>query len=936
MVDARQDAEVLDVVVNGDENASTVNRAGKTVNSYAKDRALLTEQYGDAAESADRAEAAAELAMQGSGAIYSKTYAALPELGSGDEGQAAAVWADPDEEKNGYYVWDGETWQRSAIQPIGRADLMAVEHDVDASLRGQRQLASQGDAIDMFLGDAALDVHRLDDASVGSTPPYVRREGGGLDVYSASTGALAHYLCASGYRLGSGVSRFTLSIDIVTGSTDQAVGLAFGDDASVWRNYAWHANGAIVARNAAGSVGPAIAGVDSGRSYTTGDTLTFAMEVHPDGSAILSIARGVERQQFRTDAVPAGPVWLSYKGGGGTGIYRQVRVEAISALGVEQAAAGQPIDLFPDPAFTGASAANLWNGTTTTEDGEIIGVFGNTGASIYSWILPATDTLRPGAQLKYRFTRVSDGSGSSAARNSLVFYDATGAEISRVESNTVTTANVKETKEINTAVPANTARVGVWAGGHLNAVSQVKQWVPQLYSDKTVLRMLPAPSVITDRRVFVSKSGSDSGTGSSGSPLASFAAAVANERLAGGGEIILLNGEFPVSGVSLASITGPVSIQSRYGQRARLTRNVSLGAISKTSGATKVYQATCATSPVQWAWEHGVPDVRTTIPLEERSAYQKGRPTRLPATRLRSAASIGAIDSADDDDPCWYWESGVLYFSIYGGGDASGSDIRVPINGDVIVSGAGARVEMIGVDVWYGRTNFTSAASGFLHDVFAFATRGDGIGYDRVGRFITEYCEAAAAENDGINSTNTADPNFRDSVGMHRGNWCHDNWGDGHSDHACSLIQFDGGLYEFNGKAGIVPANGSHAIARNSHARNNGLITPNGGGGFAITNANSSWDAGIGTQFDLYGCVSEDNPYNYMCGPADGGGGGTTSTDHAMRLHACISRAATVAGYYARVGRMSAYDCRDVGSAAATLTADGGVIEVVTTAALAE
>lgn len=274
----------------------------------------------------------------------------------------------------------------------------------------------------------------------------------------------------------------------------------------------------------------------------------------------------------------------------------------------------------------------------------------------------------------------------------------------------------------------------------------------------------------------------------------------------------------------------------------------------------------------------------------------------------------------------------MLYFSIYGGGDGTEADIRIPSSFNALAAGAGSRFEMVGIDVLYGSVATPNADYVYLYDVGVFCTVGNAISYNACGRFKSEYCEAAGSENDGFNSHNSADPNLRDSVGIHLGNWSHDNYGDGHSDHACSLVQFDGGLYEYNGKAGIVPANGSHAIARNSHARRNGLITPNGGGGFAVTNATSSFDAGIGTQFDLYSCVSEFNPYNFMCGPANapgGGSGGTTDANHAMRVYNGLSRSGSVAGYFSRVGALTATDCRDSGSASAKLEQDGGTISIV-------
>ncbi|RZS80661.1 hypothetical protein [Pigmentiphaga kullae] len=62
MIDARKDAEVLDVVANGGSTETIVNRIGQTVPSYAKIVKDLKDDYGDTAVNADRAENAAAAA----------------------------------------------------------------------------------------------------------------------------------------------------------------------------------------------------------------------------------------------------------------------------------------------------------------------------------------------------------------------------------------------------------------------------------------------------------------------------------------------------------------------------------------------------------------------------------------------------------------------------------------------------------------------------------------------------------------------------------------------------------------------------------------------------------------------------------------------------------------------------------------------------------
>lgn len=879
-----------------------------------------------AESAADRAEAARDSAFVNAD-VYPDIAAGLAAVADGEQFQVV----EGDEIVR--YRRDSASTQTEVARYPSAAFSMRTATD-------DRRYTANGRRVDVF--DLVGPAIRHQDG--GASAAFAKLPGGGVRGLSGNT-SQRHMLGLPYVLAPDGISEFTVEMQIDGTAASNDIGLVFGNEAADALALCWNSAGGLTIRDRESATVHFIAGGDISRSFAATDVVRLSIR-RQGGLVHLEITPndGVAQTFEIPDSVlPHEKIWLLLRGGPGVDVvFRSLVVDGVSQLALDAGDVSEHIDLFPDPALMGLSPGQFWSGSVVTEDGDIAGYFEAGELSLFSWDMSATGPLRPGSEVTYEYSRKVTSAGSSSCRNALVFYDNGGSELSRIERNNAAVSGEWENGVISGIVPAGTSKITIWAGGRN---SEAWQRAPILRSNNAKLN-LPvsgggsAPGVIADRRVFVSTTGSDSNSGSESAPVQSLAAAAASDKVANGGEIILLNGDYDTSGIILTSQgqRGVITLQSRHGHRARIIRSPALTGITKTPGFTKVYQASSATSPGVWVWQHDVPDLRTLIALSERSAYQQGRECRLPSTRLRQVSSIEAIDLAEDDDPCWYWEDGTLYFSVYGGGDGTTADIRVPSSSAALTVGAGSRFQMVGVDVLYGSLTTPYADSVLLHDVRAFFTAGNAIRYDACGNFRSEYCEAAGAGNDGFNSHNTADPNYRDSVGIHLGNWAHDNYGDGHSDHACSLVQFDGGLYEYNGKAGIVPANGSHAIARNSHARNNGLITPNGGGGFAITNATSSFDTGVGTQFDLYGCVSEFNPYNFMCGPANapgGGSGGATDANHAMRVYNGLSRSGSVAGYFAREGILTATDCRDADSSSAKLEQDGGVVAVVSTSVLA-
>lgn len=121
-----------------DEAVSSASAAGQSAANAAASEVA-------SGENADRAEAAAELAMQGDKVVYAETLADLQAIVPPDPQTPGVVWNDPsdtDEDPvNGNYVWDGSAWERSGVQPATQAQLEEIGAEVEAIAGKFRSLA---------------------------------------------------------------------------------------------------------------------------------------------------------------------------------------------------------------------------------------------------------------------------------------------------------------------------------------------------------------------------------------------------------------------------------------------------------------------------------------------------------------------------------------------------------------------------------------------------------------------------------------------------------------------------------------------------------------------------------------------------------------------------------------------------------------------------
>lgn len=284
-------------------------------------------------------------------------------------------------------------------------------------------------------------------------------------------------------------------------------------------------------------------------------------------------------------------------------------------------------------------------------------------------------------------------------------------------------------------------------------------------------------------------------------------------------------------------------------------------------GYTKVYSAvtdkTFADENV-WIFQDGIPDASTLITDEERHPLERGQEYRCEDTKIERCAATVLADALAEieaaDTYKWYAESGTIYFSrpqeITEANPLCGSF------GTSLFSGFISRartLELVGIESKYMIFNVCGMSRATLKDCKSTNVYGAGAFiYDQSASVEFVRCEAArcfySGNGDGFNghSSNTGDPFSKQTTALFVDSWAHDNKDDGYSDHERSETTIIGGLYEYNGKAGVTPAGGSHCTCYNVISRKNYR-------GFFYTNNVVEAEGGKGGQLMCIGCVADNN-----------------------------------------------------------------------------
>lgn len=326
-------------------------------------------------------------------------------------------------------------------------------------------------------------------------------------------------------------------------------------------------------------------------------------------------------------------------------------------------------------------------------------------------------------------------------------------------------------------------------------------------TDSSFLYVVESGSVSTTS--YVSLSGNDvSGSGTQSNPFRTINKALTVR--AGGGEVILLSGDYidePInyalaSGVKLSGIRNG-TVRILYGNR--------VTSATLEPGYTKVYKASIpfvVNSYDYWLWQHDINDTSTQIPITQRHPLQKDRVFRMGSRILKKATSIQQIE---DSSGLWhYYSGGNLYFSKVPGSDLSVNPIVMPIFTPPFVDAKSLNFENI--QFLYAPFLFRGA-TGTFNNVACKYTNYTAFFSRDTATMVYNNCEAAGSYEDGFGYNNYA-------IGKEVDVWTHDNGDEGSSIHDHVNITRIGGLYEHNVSA-VTDVGTSHTYMENSLCRYN-------------------------------------------------------------------------------------------------------------------
>ena len=375
-------------------------------------------------------------------------------------------------------------------------------------------------------------------------------------------------------------------------------------------------------------------------------------------------------------------------------------------------------------------------------------------------------------------------------------------------------------------------------------------------------------SLFANGVAYVATTGNDdSGTGSSFSPFATV-----NKALQNGATTILISSGVYNQTINFAyALAGDITIRNITTNQKVVFSSPTLKITSETTVTDydNVYKASYTGSigsSIKRLWQDGVADTRTEISDADRHPCQRGQTYRLFDTMITRCSSDNLSDALteinESDDYKWYFdaENQMLYFSR-----PSSVSSDAPICGDVTAKAFFANatrinsLKMYGIDVKYMAVNTINMSSPELYDCKASNMNNSGAFiYDKCLSALFVRCEACGnaygVNGDGFNghSSNTGDAFAKQTTCELRDCWSHDNLDDGYSDHERSEIVVRGGLYENNGKGGVVPSYGSHCCCY-------GVVSRYNYNGFYYTGDVASAEGGKYGQMACYDCVAKGN-----------------------------------------------------------------------------
>lgn len=368
---------------------------------------------------------------------------------------------------------------------------------------------------------------------------------------------------------------------------------------------------------------------------------------------------------------------------------------------------------------------------------------------------------------------------------------------------------------------------------------------------------------LINRTGYVSPNGSDTNGGST----MDFAFKTVSKALSEGCTRIILDGGAYYQQIDLSYAQGKhIDIISYdrayrpvfYDQNCVLTNSATL--------SDGVYSATISqtiSSNNIWIYQDGTPDIETQISESERLPVQRGKNCRLEDTRIEKCYADNLTDALAEIKSSsiykWYLDSNTLYFTSPT--EPSQSNPICFGTGNDLFNGAdrSISIRLSGIKCKYMSLNLKNLCNAEAIDCCSTNVFGWGaITWDNTLNAYFLRCEASSCSNgtngDGFNAdvTNTGEAFSKHYTATLIDCWSHDNTDDGYSDHRHAESTIIGGLFEYNGKAGLTPVYGAHCSCYNVYSRKNYT-------GFMCTGDVEEAEGGKFTQMICYNCVAELN-----------------------------------------------------------------------------
>ena len=293
---------------------------------------------------------------------------------------------------------------------------------------------------------------------------------------------------------------------------------------------------------------------------------------------------------------------------------------------------------------------------------------------------------------------------------------------------------------------------------------------------------------------------------------------------------------------------------------------------TKVNGYTNVYSCPFAygengiSNDNTWLYQENVNDETTLIPSSEVHPLQRGYFYRCRDTKIYRTSSTELLDALNEIDNSdvykWFHDNTnhILYFSRPHDVD---EDHPIATSFAYKLFTGNTRnytINMSGIEVKYFIFNLENTLNSTITDCKSSNVFGMGaFTYNNCLNIKFIRCEAVSCitgrNGDGFNGHGTvsSDDIFNKNItATFIDCYAHDNNDDGYSDHEKSETTIIGGLFEYNGKAGITPAQGSHCTCYNVYSRKNC-------NGFMYINQVNNNEGGNGGQLICYNCYAENN-----------------------------------------------------------------------------